>query len=139
MSEDRVSITITDGIADVRMTRADKRNALDGAMFEALAAAGERLDPILDRGRFLADHGVSAVQLRAKHHSPESVRALARRLIELVPLLIINDHVDIAQELGAWARVAIARVERDRHLASSERSLERGAVGEPHHDPGNGR
>jgi len=43
MSEDRVSITITDGIADVRMTRADKRNALDGAMFEALAAAGERL------------------------------------------------------------------------------------------------
>jgi enoyl-CoA hydratase/carnithine racemase len=43
MSEDRVSITITDGIADVRMTRSDKRNALDGAMFEALAAAGERL------------------------------------------------------------------------------------------------
>ena len=43
MSEDRVSITIADGIADVRMTRADKRNALDGAMFEALAAAGERL------------------------------------------------------------------------------------------------
>ena len=43
MSEERVSITITDGIADVRMTRADKRNALDGAMFEALAAAGERL------------------------------------------------------------------------------------------------
>ncbi|HAN34775.1 MAG TPA: crotonase/enoyl-CoA hydratase family protein [Acidimicrobiaceae bacterium] len=43
MSEDRVSITITDGIADVRMTRADKRNALDNAMFAALAAAGERL------------------------------------------------------------------------------------------------
>lgn len=43
MSEDRVSITITDGIADVRMTRADKRNALDNAMFVALAEAGERL------------------------------------------------------------------------------------------------
>ena len=43
MSEDRVSITITDGIADVRMTRADKRNALDNAMFSALADAGERL------------------------------------------------------------------------------------------------
>jgi enoyl-CoA hydratase/carnithine racemase len=42
-SEDRVSITIADGIADVRMTRTDKRNALDGAMFAALAAAGERL------------------------------------------------------------------------------------------------
>ncbi len=43
MTDDRVSLTITDGIADVRMTRADKRNALDGAMFEALAAVGERL------------------------------------------------------------------------------------------------
>jgi enoyl-CoA hydratase/carnithine racemase len=43
MSEDRVSITIADGIADVRMTRTDKRNALDNAMFMALAEAGERL------------------------------------------------------------------------------------------------
>jgi enoyl-CoA hydratase/carnithine racemase len=40
---DRVSITLSDGVADVRMTRADKRNALDGAMFSALAAAGKRL------------------------------------------------------------------------------------------------
>jgi len=43
MSDERVSITINDGIADVRMTRADKRNALDNAMFVALADAGERL------------------------------------------------------------------------------------------------
>ena len=43
MADDRVSISIADGIADVRMTRADKRNALDGAMFTALAEAGERL------------------------------------------------------------------------------------------------
>lgn len=43
MSDDRVSISISDGIADVRMVRADKRNALDNAMFAALAAAGERL------------------------------------------------------------------------------------------------
>ncbi|MEY4174577.1 MAG: hypothetical protein RI900_1742 [Actinomycetota bacterium] len=43
MSDDRVSITITDGIADVRMVRTDKRNALDNAMFLALAEAGERL------------------------------------------------------------------------------------------------
>jgi enoyl-CoA hydratase/carnithine racemase len=42
-SADRVQITITDGVADVRMVRTDKRNALDGAMFAALAAAGERL------------------------------------------------------------------------------------------------
>lgn len=43
MSEDRVTITIAEGIADVRMTRADKRNALDNPMFVALAEAGERL------------------------------------------------------------------------------------------------
>jgi enoyl-CoA hydratase/carnithine racemase len=43
MSDERVSITIADGIADVRMVRADKRNALDNPMFQALADAGERL------------------------------------------------------------------------------------------------
>jgi enoyl-CoA hydratase/carnithine racemase len=40
---DRVTLTIIDGIADVRMNRAEKRNALDGAMFQALAEVGERL------------------------------------------------------------------------------------------------
>src|SRR3982075_4255871 len=41
--EQRVSISILDGIADVRLVRADKRNALDVAMFDALVAATERL------------------------------------------------------------------------------------------------
>jgi enoyl-CoA hydratase/carnithine racemase len=37
---DRVTITLTeDGVADVQMVRADKMNALDGAMFQAIAAA----------------------------------------------------------------------------------------------------
>jgi len=40
---DRVSVTITDGVADVRLVRADKMNALDAAMFEALVATTERL------------------------------------------------------------------------------------------------
>ena len=40
---DRVSITVTDHVADVRMIRADKRNALDDAMFSALGEAGEQL------------------------------------------------------------------------------------------------
>ena len=40
---DRVTLTITDGVADVRMNRADKRNALDGEMFQALADTGEEL------------------------------------------------------------------------------------------------
>jgi len=41
--DDRVRVTISDGVADVRLVRADKMNALDGAMFEALVAASERL------------------------------------------------------------------------------------------------
>ena len=40
---DRVTISITDGVADVRLNRADKRNALDNAMFRGIAEAGERL------------------------------------------------------------------------------------------------
>jgi enoyl-CoA hydratase/carnithine racemase len=42
-SNDRVSITISGGIADCRLDRADKRNALDNEMFVAIAKAGERL------------------------------------------------------------------------------------------------
>src|SRR4051794_14589587 len=41
--EQRVSISISEGIADVRLVRADKMNALDAAMFDALVAATERL------------------------------------------------------------------------------------------------
>src|SRR5438552_7657302 len=41
--EDRVSISITEGVDDVRLVRADKMNALDQAMFEALVAATDRL------------------------------------------------------------------------------------------------
>jgi enoyl-CoA hydratase/carnithine racemase len=40
---DRVTVTIDNGVADVRLVRADKMNALDDAMFEALIDAGMRL------------------------------------------------------------------------------------------------
>lgn len=39
----RVSVTMHEGIAHVRLTRPDKRNALDDAMFQAIAQAGEQL------------------------------------------------------------------------------------------------
>jgi enoyl-CoA hydratase/carnithine racemase len=51
---DRVSISLDGGVADVRMIRADKRNALDGPMFASLAEAGERLKTM---------HGLRAVVL----------------------------------------------------------------------------
>ena len=40
---DRVSITVENHIADVRLARADKMNALDPAMFRGIIAAGEEL------------------------------------------------------------------------------------------------
>lgn len=45
---DRVTITVSEGIADVRLTRADKMNALDPAMFEGLANAIDRLKDMAD-------------------------------------------------------------------------------------------
>ncbi len=43
MTAERVTVTITDGVADVRLSRPEKRNALDPAMFAGLVAAGEGL------------------------------------------------------------------------------------------------
>ena len=37
---ERVTMTLAEGIADVRLNRADKLNAIDGAMFQALAEVG---------------------------------------------------------------------------------------------------
>ncbi len=50
----RVSVAVSGGVADVRMVRTDKLNALDGAMFEALIATGREL---------AADRSVRAVVL----------------------------------------------------------------------------
>jgi enoyl-CoA hydratase/carnithine racemase len=43
MSEDRVRIDVADHVATVTLTRADKHNALDRPMFEAIIGAAERL------------------------------------------------------------------------------------------------
>jgi enoyl-CoA hydratase/carnithine racemase len=40
---DRVSIDLREGVADVRLIRADKLNALDAAMFDAIIEAGAQL------------------------------------------------------------------------------------------------
>lgn len=40
---DRVTITTTDGVSDVRLARPEKLNALDAAMFSALVDAGDEL------------------------------------------------------------------------------------------------
>src|SRR5437588_13040052 len=43
MAEQRVTMEVAGGVADVRLARPEKRNALDGAMFAGLVTAGERL------------------------------------------------------------------------------------------------
>ena len=43
INPDRVTIDIVDHVAHVRLTRADKMNALDEAMFEGIIAAGHHL------------------------------------------------------------------------------------------------
>jgi enoyl-CoA hydratase/carnithine racemase len=43
---DRILLTVKDGIADVRLTREDKRNALDSEMFSSIAAMGEHISTL---------------------------------------------------------------------------------------------
>jgi enoyl-CoA hydratase/carnithine racemase len=43
MNPERVQIEIADGVADVRLVRADKHNGLDGAMFESISEAIDQL------------------------------------------------------------------------------------------------
>lgn len=43
MSDDRMVMTVTDGVADVRLNRPDKLNAIDGAQFLAIAEIIERI------------------------------------------------------------------------------------------------
>ncbi len=57
---DRVVVIINDGIADVRLNRADKRNALDPAMFDAISRAGKDLVTDKDiRAVVLSGNGAS--------------------------------------------------------------------------------
>ena len=60
VTEDRVVMSVSDGIADIRMNRADKRNALDNAMFTSLAAVGDYVKQLDDvRAVVLSGEGAS--------------------------------------------------------------------------------
>jgi enoyl-CoA hydratase/carnithine racemase len=85
---DRVTYTIEGGVADVRLNRPDKLNALDPAMFEALADTGEALknDPsvravvLSGEGRgFCAGLDFGSFQQMAGASDRSSVTDLSRR------------------------------------------------------------
>jgi thiamine-phosphate pyrophosphorylase len=53
----------------------------------------------------LCDGGSDLIQLRAKNSSPEEIRAMAEKILPVTRRahvgLVINDHLDIARDLGA--------------------------------------
>lgn len=57
---DRVVVTVADGVAEVRLARPDKMNALDGRMFASIVAAGDQV---------AADPSVRAVVLHGEGRS----------------------------------------------------------------------
>ncbi len=117
MSE-RVTITVTDGVADVRLNRPDKLNAIDGAMFVALGKAGATIaaDPSvravvlsgegrgfcagLDLGSFTA----MATPPADRGSSSDPVTAMAGDLTARLPDKITN----LAQEAAfVWTDLAV--------------------------------
>lgn len=55
--------------------------------------------------QMLCDGGADLIQLRAKHSSPAEIRAMAEAILPVTRAagvgLIINDHLEIAREVGA--------------------------------------
>lgn len=53
----------------------------------------------------LCDGGSDLIQLRAKESSPDEIRAMAEKILPITKAanvgLVINDHLDIAREIGA--------------------------------------
>jgi len=122
---ERVLLDVDAGVARVRLNRADKRNGLDLAMFEALIAAGERIasdrsvravvlsgeGPAfcagLDWNAFLAD-GASSQKLLARDpaRSPANVAQRACWVWTEVPVPVIAAVHGAA--LGGGLQLALA-------------------------------
>ena len=60
MNEQRVKVEVADHVAVVTLSRPDKHNALDAAMFEAIVSAAEQLS---------AEPGVRAVVMNGEGRS----------------------------------------------------------------------
>lgn len=124
-TNDRVLLAVEDGVAHVRLNRADKRNGLDRAMFEALIATGEtvaadrRVRAVvlsgegpafcagLDWKSFLADgEGARALLARDVTRSPANVAQRACWVWTEVPVPVIAAVHGAA--LGGGLQLALA-------------------------------
>jgi len=124
-TNDRVLLAVEGGVAHVRLNRADKRNGLDRAMFEALIATGEtvaadrRVRAVvlsgegpafcagLDWKSFLADgEGARALLARDVTRSPANVAQRACWVWTEVPVPVIAAVHGAA--LGGGLQLALA-------------------------------
>src|SRR5713226_8073434 len=107
--EDRIRLTIADGIADVRLNRAAKMNALDPAMFLAIAEAGARLKD---------DRSLRAVVLSGEGRA-FCAGLDVERVVAVAAGSSILPFADLAEargfQLGPAHRLALARASRTRH------------------------
>lgn len=128
MSEQRLTIAVEDGVADVRLARADKMNAIDPAMFAGIVAAiaeleatpGLRAVVLSGEGRaFCAGldmasmaSGGSGIDIHTRAHGPANVvqqvawgwRALPVPVIAAVHGVAFGGGLQIAS--GADVRIA---------------------------------
>lgn len=124
-AHDRVLLSVDEGVAHVRLNRADKRNGLDRAMFEALIATGEtvaadrRVRAVvlsgegpafcagLDWKSFLGDRdGSTALLARDVARSPANVAQRACWIWTEVPVPVIAAVHGAA--LGGGLQLALA-------------------------------
>ncbi|MDH3646688.1 MAG: crotonase/enoyl-CoA hydratase family protein [Gammaproteobacteria bacterium] len=100
---DRVQVQIHDGIADVKLSRADKHNAIDRAMFDAIADAIARLaDDETVRVVILSGEGASfcaGLDVASFAAGPEAIGELLQR---------DDDGLNLAQRVClGWQRLPI--------------------------------
>lgn len=101
--KERITVRIDHGVADVRLNRPDKRNALDASMLEGIAQAGERLSgepglravilsgegPAFCAGIDLASFAEGFPDLRIRSHGDANLFQHAAMLWRALPMPVI--------------------------------------------------
>ena len=91
---DRVKIDFKDGVADVRMTRADKMNAIDSEMFDGLVQAGRALPQQIGITRKLSQHWSIQAAILAEQEEIKQEDVTRRYNFVGLPIVlkIFEDH-----------------------------------------------
>ena len=116
---DRVAITVSSHIAHMTLTRADKMNALDPAMFEAICDAIDQLSAMPD---------LRAVVVSGELRSPRMKRAPAAKTKAKLsgPITFVTGN---AKKLAEVQRMEAAEKrrndEKERRLAQEQENRER--------------